>query len=120
MSKVVVELFCTNGVALIIEHPTGIFYTQQCGGVACQHREVEGYCIPFSGNDEWKKFCEKTCEVGCFGGNLIKLESELPRLFYFNDCVKIDRSRLHLGTEAFIPVFYSGKKAWIMLPYNCD
>ncbi len=35
-----------DGAALIICAPTGIIYTAQCGGMACQHPEAEGFFLP--------------------------------------------------------------------------
>ena len=36
-------------LAVVIEHPTGIAYSQQCGGTANDHRLVEGYLVPLGG-----------------------------------------------------------------------
>jgi hypothetical protein len=36
-------------LAVIVEHPTGVLYEQQCGGVATLQRSVEGYYVPLGG-----------------------------------------------------------------------
>jgi hypothetical protein len=36
-------------LAVIIEHPTGVVYGQQCGGTATDQRYVEGYYVPLGG-----------------------------------------------------------------------
>lgn len=36
-------------LAVVIEHPTGVVYSQQCGGTANDHRLVEGYLVPLGG-----------------------------------------------------------------------
>jgi hypothetical protein len=33
-------------LAVVVQAPTGVLYQQQCAGVACEHREVEGYLVP--------------------------------------------------------------------------
>jgi len=109
-----------NVVALIVEHPTGVFYSQQCGGISCTHPEVEGFCIPINGNDEWEEFCSKTCDAGCYGSDLSGFDAEIPFPRIADAEIKLDRERLDKGTEAFVPVIWSDKKAWLLLPYNCD
>lgn len=34
------------GLLLLIGCPTGVHYWQQCGGLACEQREIEGFCVP--------------------------------------------------------------------------
>lgn len=38
------NLDCFTG--LIVPAKTGIFYTNQCGGTACTHPEIEGFYVP--------------------------------------------------------------------------
>lgn len=47
--------------ALIVCHPTGVFYDAQCGGNACTHPSAEGFFLPM-----WD-FCPELddCEYGC-------------------------------------------------------
>lgn len=48
MNKIVIEIdriVDTDNSALIMCHPTGVFYTAQCGGIACLRPEVEGYAL---------------------------------------------------------------------------
>ncbi len=44
--KKIVHLWESVGVFLIIEAPTGVFYSNQVGGTGCGHPEVEGYLVP--------------------------------------------------------------------------
>jgi|MDTC01.2.fsa_nt_gb hypothetical protein len=39
------------GLCLVVEHPTGVVYGNQCGGVATLHRSVEGYLVPLGRAD---------------------------------------------------------------------
>jgi hypothetical protein len=32
-------------LAVVIRHPTGVVYSHQCAGVACEHRLAEGYLV---------------------------------------------------------------------------
>lgn len=34
-----------NVDCLIIRHPTGVYYSNQCGGMLCTHPEFEGYAL---------------------------------------------------------------------------
>ncbi|WP_431685754.1 DUF6210 family protein [Hahella sp. NBU794] len=36
-------------LGVIVEHPTGVIYQQQCGGTDCCLMEMEGYYIPVGG-----------------------------------------------------------------------
>jgi len=48
MKKIIIDVFRAVGwdsSALIVSHPTGVFYDVQVGGVACNHPEIEGFCI---------------------------------------------------------------------------
>jgi hypothetical protein len=39
----------TRWIAVVVAAPTGVFYQQQCGGLACHQREQEGYLVPLGG-----------------------------------------------------------------------
>ena len=44
--KPVVRLWQLNGIGVIIAHPTGVLYTNQVGGYACDHPSMEGAFVP--------------------------------------------------------------------------
>ena len=47
--KLTVELWDKQRfILLILKHPTGIFYTNQVGGVGIYHPEIEGFAVPVS------------------------------------------------------------------------
>ena len=64
-----IELWEGVGLGLIIEWPSGILYSNQTGGTACLHPEVEGVFIPLR-ND-----CERD------GDRLLSPENELLEYF---------------------------------------
>jgi hypothetical protein len=37
-------------LGVIMEYPTGVLFANQCGGVECLEREVEGYFVPLAGS----------------------------------------------------------------------
>lgn len=45
-NKVVINLFEFDNIALIISHPTGVFYSNQTGGYTCLSSEFEGAFVP--------------------------------------------------------------------------
>lgn len=115
--SILVELYDSDCIALVVEHECGIHYEQQCGGIACDHPIVEGYLIPIKYTDDWDDYVQKTCDMGCFGHDLIGFKEDFPINF---PGLELDESRLSKGTEAFVPVKYYGKSAWLMFPNNCD
>ena len=44
----IVRLYDHAGTALIIPHPTGIVYSNQAGGHACQQPQLEGFLVPIA------------------------------------------------------------------------
>jgi hypothetical protein len=44
------------GLNLIVEHPTGVLYGQQCAGLLTELRTVEGFLIPVGGPDAARRF----------------------------------------------------------------
>ena len=40
------RLWQLNGIGVIIAHPTGVWYTNQVGGYACDHPSMEGAFVP--------------------------------------------------------------------------
>jgi hypothetical protein len=46
-----VTLWEAGGVGLIVSSPTGVVYTNQCGGTCCSHPELEGFYVPLSTNE---------------------------------------------------------------------
>ena len=73
MDKPLLELCEFSGIGLIIEFPSGVRYTNQTGGYATHHPELEGIFVPlthpqfspqekleqFFTGDKWKGHCYK-------------------------------------------------------------
>lgn len=45
------------GMGLIIEHPSGVLYTNQTCGHCCYQPEVEGVFVPFDAEASWERLC---------------------------------------------------------------
>ena len=43
-----VKLWELSGAALIVPENTGVFYTNQVNGTACEHPKIEGFLIPIN------------------------------------------------------------------------
>ena len=49
--KPIIRLWQLTGLGLIISHPSGVIYSNQTGGYACDHRELEGVFVPLADAD---------------------------------------------------------------------
>lgn len=47
---ILVDFSYQDKCGVVVEHPTGIIWTSQVGGIACAHPEVEGFFIPLDWN----------------------------------------------------------------------
>ena len=109
---------------IIVEHPTGVLYTNQTGGYSTNHPEKEGFLIPFD---------HDISHVGCWGvwtqEDLDTLDTDLTWLHLHRD-----KERWEYAEEAWVPVILNGnwkdsdgsgnlglvgKKAWLTWE-NCD
>lgn len=133
-------------LAIIVEHPTGVIYGQQCGGTATDQRYVEGYYVPLGGarfavaNGPLDKLDLTApfhngarCTFG-WGGQLLP-EDRLHRLIacveeipywhhtnlhdYVRERVRIDLERVAEICEAWVPVVTPEGKG-ILVWDNCD
>jgi hypothetical protein len=115
MVRPVIRLYQLEELALIIECPSGVLYTNQAGGNFCMQPETEGVLVPLghSCSIEEKLFAYFTNDVG----TVIRLEPKhadaldvilrTPEGTYvktptFN--LEVDRSRLEESMEAWIYV----------------
>ena len=83
---------------LIIRMPTGVIYTNQCGGTHCAHPEVEGALLPLSVEvvedplyDWWGTHCRPEDARHMLRG--LKLD----------DWLRFDQEYIHPWGEAWIP-----------------
>jgi hypothetical protein len=133
-------------VVIVVEHPTGVVYGQQCAGTATDLRLIEGYLVPLGGprfdveSDALSpapltsvfhsgRNCthgwgtsplpdERYCE-------LAEYIETIPYWYYkkLDDCVRervrVDETRMAEICEAWVPVLTPEGKG-VLLWGNCD
>lgn len=105
-SKPLVDLLDFDGLGLIISFPSGVIYTNQVGGYACLHPEVEGVFVPLPVGHKKILFALQTH----FSGNWHHLEEKdadvIDKLLRSDDFgyIKVDRNRLSDSFESWIYV----------------
>lgn len=122
-NKPIVELWDYEGCGIVVEAPTGVFYTNQTGGNICNHPKAEGFFFPLNDrlSQSWGRLHDNLCGFSWNGEPVIGplatsiLEDEILPAF-----VKVDDSRLLEGEEAWVPVIFDdGRTGWFTYP-NCD
>ena len=132
-----------NVPVVLIEAQTGVAYAGQVGGIACLHPSVEGFPVILE-LEPWAPLTEISCRGSCFGAELTEevadqLEAVWPTESSASPfLVKLDRSRLSHGTEAWFPVTLhansaytgadwcgvgaalAGRRGFLLMPDNCD
>lgn len=111
MPRRIIRLYDLEELALIIEHPTGVFYTNQAGGVACVQPEIEGVLVPI-GNA-----CNVEDKLEAFFANATRLQPsdadtldtilrvpEEPYVVTPTFFLEVDRSKLAESMEAWLHV----------------
>jgi len=129
---------------VIINHPTGIIYYGQVGGMACAHPEIEGFILPLNWQN-WSVLENLSCPEACMGCEIDeKLYEKLLSAWPSQDRelykVILDKERISEGTECWFPIriekgikpsqysiedkelqdFLVGKKGFLLMSDNCD
>jgi hypothetical protein len=108
-----IKLYNTNGIGVIVIHETGVLYSNQVGGYACLHPEIEGVYIPlhnelvpqedelmtFFTGSKWQGWCDTEIdnETADFVDTVL---SKSPDTKQF----KVNRSMLKNSCEAWVNV----------------
>ena len=90
-------------VMLVIEHPSGVVYTNQTGGTSCMQPELEGVLVPLDLEPEQTEKLAKLC---------VEVPSVSPELADAIDAIlatapgrlRVDRTLLYESHEAWIHV----------------
>ena len=119
MKKPVIRLYGHAGTGVIIEHPTGVIYSNQSGGTACLQPEIEGAFVPF-GNDvllDGHRFISPEDDLDVHfvgpkhegtGATLVMDEEDADVIDSIlakarvDQWIKVDRSRLQDSCEAWV------------------
>lgn len=120
----VVRLYAQVGLALIVEHPTGVVYVNQAGRVMCLQPSAEGFVVPI-GNDVsddmrllsvWPRLAahwtgpvrsSEGAGRGLMAG-LTDVDADVLDSVLADDAalanLRVDRTRLEEAFEAWLPV----------------
>lgn len=112
-NKAHIDLFNFNGVGIIVACPSGVMYSNQAGGYACRHPELEGAFLPLTADmadgravldqhffyGKWKGHCYRGIdeETAQFLDDFLA-SSQVSR------GITVDRHRLAESMEAWVYV----------------
>ena len=125
---------------LVVRHPTGVAYQQQCGGMACHQHYVEGYLVPLPQPTVGKNLPSQLTELFhrkgvCFGYDYVmtpedrqRMEELLSRIHFWKEekdghdyaaPLQLDTDRILEVEEGWIPVLTPDGPA-VLVFQNCD
>ena len=102
-------------LGLLLLVPSGIVYTNQANGVACDHPQAEGVLAPF-GTAGLQPYSQPLCDYftsrECNRGHLEGVDADFIDAFLLTTwapfVVKVDRTRLTESYEAWVFVVLEG------------
>ncbi|CAN5720749.1 hypothetical protein BH11VER1_BH11VER1_20970 [soil metagenome] len=116
--KPVVKLWSLVGTGLIVPRDTGVIYTNQTDGTACDHPTLEGAFIPLSNDYNHERFEDslesKLCALYPEGWGAPSIETcdlidQLLAGFHASAGIRVDRDRMSESREAWM---------WVILDEN--
>lgn len=104
--KPIIDLINFDGLGLIISFPSGVIYTNQVGGYACLHPEIEGVFFPLAVKHKKILFALESHFRGDWNHLQAKDADVVDKLLRSEDFghLKVDRSKLKESFEAWIYV----------------
>jgi hypothetical protein len=111
MARSIIRLYDLEGLGLIVEQSSGVFYTNQAGGTFCAQPEIEGVLVPLGsvGEEKLEAYFAKPEVIRLEPHNADALDVILrtpaegdawaPTFF-----LQVDRSRLAESMEAWLYV----------------
>ena len=118
--KVIVNLWELNSVGVIIPYSSNILYSNQVGGHANYHPQLEGVFVPLSSGedgpcplseelyyyftgDKWKGWCSEKIDVETADA----MEELFSKYRLFKDYkMKVDREKMDSSVEAWVHVTF--------------
>jgi hypothetical protein len=109
--KPIVRLWSLVGAGLIIPRSTGIIYTNQTDGYACDHPSLEGAFIPLSNDFDHENYHDslecKLCEIfpegwGAPTPEICDQVDHLLGQYPETSGIRIDRDKMDASREAWI------------------
>ena len=108
MDKQLVRLWNAKGVGIIIFCDSNVFYTNQVGGIACNHPIVEGVYVPLAGGDIdlEEKLMDYFRKIGWYCDGLEeKIAKQIDIILtksFVTKTIKVDRELLKESKEAWV------------------
>ncbi|WP_438018262.1 DUF6210 family protein [Sorangium sp. So ce315] len=105
------------GLGIIIQHPSGVLYTNQTCGHCCLHPEVEGVFVPFDAEESWLRL-NAYFEGPRYGGTGAMHGLDDEDAAFIESVLRdgrvgvplvVDRSRLKESHEAWVHVLIEGE-----------
>jgi len=139
MKKLVIDIYGTINVestALILSHPTNVFYTAQCDGIGCSYPEFEGVVFDFGDRLEYFDDCKYGCHLISYKESheiRTKLANDLDA-YFIKECegliykIRFDYDRIDKLMEGWWPIIFTGSyydndlgtRKGIIHTGNCD
>ncbi len=112
MEQHAIRLYGLEGLALIIEFPSGVHYTNQAGGVFCQQPRTEGVLVPLGSECHLEEkfdmfFAEKPIHLNLDDADALDEILHTPEEPYVETptfFLEVDRNRLDDSMEAWLYV----------------
>src|SRR6266498_164374 len=104
MPKKLIVLDMPDELMLIVEHPSGVLYENQTGGVSCGHPRLEGVLAPIEVSEESKEQIQRL-EYPVRPGIPAETADAIDALLArepFARFIKVDRSRITESEEAWV------------------
>jgi hypothetical protein len=105
-----IDLYEHEGLGLIIACPSGVSYTNQVAGYACQHPELEGVYVPLPASaceELYSYFTGPKWNGRCYNAIDEETASFVDAILARLDlgcCLRVDRDRFAESWEAWIQV----------------
>lgn len=109
MARKLIFLYDIPGMMLIIEHPSGVHYHNQVGGVVCAQEELEGVLSPIDISEEVASQIENCPYLQGRQGISSEIADTIDALLSSQAGAKflrVDRARLEESWEAWIYVLF--------------
>jgi len=121
MTKTTIDLSCGDYFGIILPRSTGVFFTNQVGGHACDHPELEGLFIPL--DDGLDRPTRQVFEHH-FQGSWATLTEEdamvIDRALQKGNLgfIRVERSKLFDSVEAWVHVILDFKSVSIFIGFD--
>ena len=112
-----VDLQEADGAHFLVEYDSRVKYSHQCGGLACQQRELTGFLVPCADSSQMvKQFDSHFYSGSKYNGHCHGGIDEEDAKFIDNQLASIGHDHFSVDRE----MLAQSVEAWIHLRVNCD